>query len=250
MINKQIHIYTLSDPRTGEVRYVGRTDRKPEIRFKEHIKRVKAGHLELYSQRWIKTLLDINLEPVFEVIEITGDILREKHWINHYRSISCRLTNLHEGGNPGGHNKGTKLSKEQVDYMRKIFSKKVYIWSIDRILLKVANSCKEASEYMSCKLNIISKYALGKLVYKNKFIFSYSDSFPEDTIMKIGTNKGMRVLCIDKITKEEIIYSNINEAAEKLGIYKGKLYNLAKDNCFPDNVAARRKAPYILKYIL
>jgi len=45
-MNKETAIYTLSDPRTGAVRYVGKSER-PDARFRDHVSRpcsLSAAH--------------------------------------------------------------------------------------------------------------------------------------------------------------------------------------------------------------
>lgn len=94
----KIYIYTLSDPITNEIRYVGKTIRKPEIRLKGHISRTKSSKDKYYSQSWIKSILDRNLKPRLDVIEETNDVSRETYWIDYYRNSGCNLTNLTNGG--------------------------------------------------------------------------------------------------------------------------------------------------------
>lgn len=54
-----------------------------------------------YSPRWIKSLKELGLKPVMELIEVASDENwkeREKHHIRFMRLIGCRLTNLTDGG--------------------------------------------------------------------------------------------------------------------------------------------------------
>lgn len=87
-----IHIYTLSDPRTGEVRYVGRTN-QPKIRFNNHLYSDRGAN---HKWAWIKSLKSENLKPVMEIIEsvpAAKAIESEKIWIESFRFYGCRLTN-------------------------------------------------------------------------------------------------------------------------------------------------------------
>lgn len=62
-----MYVYTLSDPRTGEIRYVGLT-LNPAKRKYGHT----HGNSSASSGAWIEMLLAIGLEPVFEVAQKTG----------------------------------------------------------------------------------------------------------------------------------------------------------------------------------
>lgn len=98
MTEREWHIYTLSDPRTGQVRYVGVTFRG-KARFREHLSRAVTGG-KTHRDNWIRSLIAINLRPVYLIIETgRGDGWQEaeRHWIARYRETS-RLTNLTDGG--------------------------------------------------------------------------------------------------------------------------------------------------------
>lgn len=93
-------IYVLLDPRTQEVRYVGKTVHALHERLANHVRAAQRG-AKLYSSNWIKGLLDAGVTPAIEEIEVAGEnwAEREKYWIDHYRkAIPGRLTNLADGG--------------------------------------------------------------------------------------------------------------------------------------------------------
>ena len=93
-------IYIIKHPTTREVRYVGQTT-MGEKRFYSHI-----IHAKFYNrtpiQKFLKSLLDVGLYPIYEVQEICGsrDILdeREIYWINYYKSNGSNLLNITSGG--------------------------------------------------------------------------------------------------------------------------------------------------------
>ncbi|WP_180541557.1 GIY-YIG nuclease family protein [Nevskia soli] len=93
-------IYTLKNPRTHDVRYVGWTSKTVEQRLKWHIQEslLKA---RTHKQRWILSLLAIGLKPVIEVIESGAGKKWEKaerRWISHFRANGARLVNGTDGG--------------------------------------------------------------------------------------------------------------------------------------------------------
>jgi hypothetical protein len=93
-----VFVYTLSDPRTQQIRYVG-ISKQPETRLRQHIACTDRRHS--HTSRWIKTLKEAGVRPKMDVIEETNEAewpQREKYWIAHYKEVGCRLTNHAAGG--------------------------------------------------------------------------------------------------------------------------------------------------------
>lgn len=124
------YIYTLSDPRTKVIRYVGKTN-NPQVRFSMHMCEKRNTH----KNNWIRQLKSLGLKPVMEIIETidcTADEWadRERFWIAHFRQMGLPLTNLDSGGNSGralseetkakisAAHKGMKLSPESIAKMK------------------------------------------------------------------------------------------------------------------------------------
>ena len=116
-------IYGLVDPRTDELRYIGRSSNGLE-RPRYHVWYVKCGNYPLTTrcQAWIKSLLNIDREPQFIVLEdfeiANDDILNsaEKRLIAHHRLCGCNLTNHTDGGEGSI---GYKHTKESLDKISK-----------------------------------------------------------------------------------------------------------------------------------
>lgn len=90
-------IYILKDPRTLEIRYVGKSV-NPEKRFTKHLYYAKSSSRKTYVYAWIKQLLNEGFTPIQEIIEWTDNwVEREQYWINYYKN-NHPLTNLAEGG--------------------------------------------------------------------------------------------------------------------------------------------------------
>lgn len=87
------NIYTLADPRTGDVRYVGQS-RNLSSRFKKHRTTTESDGLLRYA--WVQELKEHGLLPVMHVVEVVDDdkALHEEHkWIMFYAHRRCRLFN-------------------------------------------------------------------------------------------------------------------------------------------------------------
>lgn len=97
---RTIYIYTLKDPISNDIRYIGKTT-NPKDRLNAHITRSKNN--KYHSARWVKSVLNKGLRPVLEVIEECTEnnwVEREKHWIAYYREL-FDLTNILDGGEGG-----------------------------------------------------------------------------------------------------------------------------------------------------
>ena len=102
---KTMYIYSLSDPVTEEVKYVGKTV-DPLNRFWGHIheaKRRKKGKNEKKAE-WIRELLSNGLRPKLNIIEeIPTEIWEEKeiYWIAEFIKKGHNLLNVTKGGKCG-----------------------------------------------------------------------------------------------------------------------------------------------------
>ena len=93
-------IYTLSDPRTGELRYVGMTA-KPSRRRYQHTQLWYQGGRKNHLANWLRLLISEGLVPDFSVIEEVADGAwqeSERRWIQHYLEEGCDLVNATDGG--------------------------------------------------------------------------------------------------------------------------------------------------------
>ena len=89
-------IYSLIDPITNEVRYIGQTLLlRQKKRLYEHVKYAHKG--KTHSSCWIRKLIRCGETPIMNVIEVVSkDNVndREKYWIKQFDN----LTNLTDGG--------------------------------------------------------------------------------------------------------------------------------------------------------
>lgn len=92
-----VNIYTLSHPITGEIRYVGKTNRTLEKRLYGHLHRKSS----VKSSCWIKSLESKGLTPIIELIDVVSEENweeEEKFYISYCRFLGFDLTNMDEGG--------------------------------------------------------------------------------------------------------------------------------------------------------
>ena len=91
-------IYGLLDPRTNELRYVGKTSAKLKKRFQQHI---YFGKIRTKKTNWLKSLRETKQEPrliVLQIVKLDEWRIAEQSWIVFFRNLGSRLTNLTDGG--------------------------------------------------------------------------------------------------------------------------------------------------------
>ena len=90
------HVYSLSDPRDGAIRYVGKS-LDPWRRLYTHRSKWAAGSV----RKWVTEIFP--LEPKLEILERLGEsateaMLAERNWIAKLRESGAKLLNTSSGG--------------------------------------------------------------------------------------------------------------------------------------------------------
>lgn len=94
-----VYIYILRDPRTNEIKYVGKTV-DPRSRSKKHGLPSQLRGSGVRKVKWILELRSIGLRPIFEIIEECTEENweeRERYWISYHGGPGV-LVNVREGG--------------------------------------------------------------------------------------------------------------------------------------------------------
>lgn len=113
------YIYTLDDPVTKEIKYVGVTKRSLKKRFYDHCSNYYLKNTNHKTATWIKSLKAKNLKPLMNLLAIVDDENRyeeEIFYINLIKSWGFNLKNHSKGGcggisikrNPFKHTEETK----------------------------------------------------------------------------------------------------------------------------------------------
>jgi len=128
---KTTFIYSLSDPNTNEIRYIGKANNL-KYRLWSHIHEAKHDLRNQHKCNWIKTLLDKGKKPVIAIVEevsIDNWQACEIYWISQFTAWGFNLINKTKGGDCGiisencrkalslskrGHIKGTFKHSEET----------------------------------------------------------------------------------------------------------------------------------------
>lgn len=126
------YIYTLSDPITNQVRYIGQT-RNIENRLNMHLERCVLSNT--HKNSWISSLLKQNYIPIIEILEecdIQDMNFLEIFYISLFKSWNFKLTNMTNGGEGGVPDLETrlkisksKLGKKWSDKTREIMKNRI-----------------------------------------------------------------------------------------------------------------------------
>ena len=134
-IMKTANIYSLVDPITQKIRYIGFTTFLIEKRLKEHIDE-SSSNKRTYKLNWIRKLLKKGVTPTIKLVEVVPfEIVDQKeiYWVSYFKNLGEPLVNGTKGGRgaPGHiHDKkdrikisrslkGRKLSKEHIASIKK-----------------------------------------------------------------------------------------------------------------------------------
>lgn len=189
----QYRIYSLNDPITKKIRYIGYTEKTLNERLAYHIK--ESANLKsnnTHKINWIRHLLSLELKPEIHLIELTDDYSREIFWIAKMRNLGEKLTN----GTDGGDGRKGPLPQSAKDKLRNI------------------NLGKKCSEATKAKLSLIHK---GKPKSAAHILKITGLKRTNETRLKMSQARKGRPLSIETRTK----------ISEKL---KGKIFGNQLDN--------------------
>ena len=114
----EVYIYTLIDPITAEIRYIGKTLVSLNRRLTRHIYDALHGGSDFAVSRWIRKLATSEQKPVIQWFETATDETwqdSEQYWIAYGRTHEWNLLNLTDGGEGMP---GAKLSEETKHILR------------------------------------------------------------------------------------------------------------------------------------
>lgn len=109
---KTVFIYSLSDPNTNEIRYIGKAN-NIKYRFWAHLHEARNDLRNLHKCNWIKSLLTEGKKPIINIVEkVSYDSWKEReiYWIAEFKSRGCNLINKTEGGECGVISENCKLA--------------------------------------------------------------------------------------------------------------------------------------------
>jgi hypothetical protein len=241
------YIYTLSDPMTNEVRYVGKCN-NPKERYKAHLN--KARDKNTHKRNWINKLRDFGLKPTFEIIDIVpinNWHFWERYWISQFKTWGFKLMNYTDGGDGSSNgNQGSfkpgQNSKKVVGYNNKF--DKVYEFNSSTEASKLLN-IHRSSIPTCCKYNDNSSKTIKgftwffyddiKNISNDELIEKIKDRFTKNIKPNSGnfqkggispSSKKVNMYDMDnKLIKQ---FNSIKECYEHFNTYQDKISSIMK----------------------
>jgi hypothetical protein len=109
-----VYIYVLRDPRSGDVKYVGKT-KNPKDRKKHHSSPSQLRGSGIKKIEWTRELRSLGLRPLFEIIETCSEetwVERERYWIARYGLTN--LVNVRPDAIPGNFNVVSEETRKKI----------------------------------------------------------------------------------------------------------------------------------------
>lgn len=157
-----VYIYSLGEPGTHEVRYIGKTV-DLQARLYVHLCDTSNTH----KAHWIQSLRAQDKKPVMQVLETLTNptesewITSEMFWISHFKAQGFNLTNSSEGGDGA---QGYKHSEEIKQHLRVINTGK--IMSVEsRQKISLNNGNKKFTDEQALDIRI--RYNAGGVLQKD-----------------------------------------------------------------------------------
>jgi hypothetical protein len=164
---KTTFIYTLHCPKSGDVKYVGKSN-NPKTRLSKHIQ-LSGNNYD--KNKWIIDLKSLNLKPILLIIDevfMCDWKIKEKFYISKFRELGCDLFNTSIGG------KGMD-SGNQTSFKPGNGSKRIVCLLGNGVYHETFESSKKAAEYIdkhniSSALNGVTKKAGGYIwIYEDRY---------------------------------------------------------------------------------
>lgn len=231
----KIKIYTLQDPITKQIRYIGKTKNTLNKRLISHIFDKANNH----KTCWIKSLKLQNLLPIIDLL----DEVEEENWefweiyyISLFKTWNFKLTNSTEGGAGMYKYNVTNETKKKLSISnknRKItwdlnnFKRKVVLYTIEGEIIETFDSIKDCSNRIKVQKSHISSCCKGKVnILKNKYVTRYiNQSFD---LYSINNKKSRNVLVYDLEGNLLFEYNSLIELANDLNCFYQQIYKAIK----------------------
>jgi group I intron endonuclease len=220
-------IYVLIDPKTNKIRYVGQTTKQINVRLYNHIyKAKKSNHKTTHKNTWIKSLLNENLRPIIELIDVVGENdwkEVEKNYISLYREKSHDLLNISEGGDSGSMPGKKRIWRSEEDYnqwLRKVreSAKNRVITDDDR--KKMAENCKKTHLGRRRSDETKNKISATKIGDKNPMFGKKHSEERKKEISEFHKGKVLSEITKKKIgdskTKKQVVQKNKDDEIIKI----------------------------------
>lgn len=239
-------VYTLEDPITSEIRYIGITKQTLNQRFTKHLNDAKLNKHN-HKVHWLKKLLKNNNKPLIKELDTATSFNElmdlEIYWISQFKTWGYSLVNSTNGGEGSiGYKHSFKtlekmkkirlenpkkkkpeiirMTKEEVkNHLSELYSINIVQYDINGKLLKVWKSCTEASAYYKKGASAIGHALRNPECSSLNFFWRYSQKVNPNTInvvFKQGNKHSIEV--VNHIENTINIYNSLELCQKTINI--------------------------------
>lgn len=205
---KMVKIYTLEDPESGDIRYVGMTTGTLKQRLSQHV--YDGRNRRSHKSNWISSMLKVDKRPVIKLLEechedIWEDV--ERMYISLFKTWGFNLTNLDEGG------KGSIINRKDrhvCGYLRSIEAHKkvISMYNMNGDHVRDFKSLNEATFYCTGenkKKSTITECLRGRA----KTAYGYLWTYKGDVLVMPDMNYSKTRIIILTNDNEELEFSSV-----------------------------------------
>lgn len=195
-------IYTLSDPISGEIKYVGKSI-NPEDRYRKHISEAKNSKHNNHKINWLKSLSNKNLKPTLCIIdEIIGDwVWLEEYWISQFKTWGFNLVNSTDGGENPPSWKGCTHSDEYKKIRKEIMINNNPAKNMNNIWRNNISLAHKKNKYLPKKAIEINKIKIVQYSLNGDFIRIWDSITDASRGVNLKSSGGIGCVCNGKRNK-------------------------------------------------
>jgi hypothetical protein len=216
----KVFIYTLCDPITKEVRYVGKTIQSLYVRYCDHISfKNKRKNSNYRNKNWIKSLLNKNLYPEIELLdEVNFNIWENEEifYISYLKFIGLNLVNHQIGGGQGNTGKKWNWTNEQKEkQLKRLLERNYKLVCYNTKGEKILNfkNAIEISKYFNILPKAASNHVIKKTLINQEFIVLRENEIFSKNLLKRSYRK---IILKNNNTGKEIIFKTIIDTCNYL----------------------------------
>lgn len=196
------YIYTLTDPRNNEIRYVGKSI-NPIVRLRRHLSEAKNSKKKSHRLHWLKNLLKENNKPKLDIIdEIDGDWeWLEEYWIYQLKSWGFNLVNGTNGGENPPSWKGRTHSQEYKEIRRKVMIKNNPAKNMNDEWRNNISLAHKRNNFLPTKATEANKSKVSQYTLNGEFIQTFESMTEAAKQLGLGNSSGISAVCNNKRNK-------------------------------------------------
>lgn len=196
------YIYVLIDPKTNEIRYVGKSV-TPEVRLRRHLSEARISNKKSHRLHWLKSLLKNNTKPKMEIIdEIDGEWeWLEEYWICQFKAWGFNLVNGTTGGDNPPSWKGKTHTDEYKEIRRDIMTKNNPAKKMNDEWRNNISLAHKRNHFLPINATEANKKKVCKFTLSGEYVETYNSITEAAKKNGLSSTSGIGAVCDNKRNK-------------------------------------------------